>query len=95
MLNALIILDPLKAAVQLDSPKGSGSEWISLLTQPPFVDGLTYRHAQHSVAQGRICAAYAKLCGPLWKDEPVKVLRLDPKWSETLRNASNRSWRVL
>ena len=38
------------------------------------MDAGNFRHSEHSVAHGRICAAYAKLCGVLWKDEPMKVL---------------------
>ena len=52
----------------LEEAVGSfGPSWAALLARQPFVNALDYRHQKHAAAHGRLGAAYAKLCGPLWK----------------------------
>jgi len=67
MLDALI---SLHGAPPAGYP--SREPWISLLAQPPFSNASDFRHARYGNAHGRLCAAYAKRCGSLWRPDPVQ-----------------------
>ena len=89
-----------ECGVNLQS-KPSGSEsWLDLLAAPPFSNSMEFCHSQHASAHGRLCVAYAKLCGPLWKDAVKWLHACCARWarlhcSEVFVNdieAARRSW---
>lgn len=51
------------------APPGSVSKesWADLLGRQPFSDAADYRHTRHGAAQSRLCGAYTKQCGALWR----------------------------
>merc|ERR1712003_337744 len=53
------------------APGGSSSRssWAELLSKPPFSNAMEHRHELHAAAHGRICGAYAKRCGSLWRGD--------------------------
>merc|ERR1711974_398552 len=54
-------------------PAGSPSHksWTELLSAAPFSDGADFRHKHHASVHGRLCGAYAKQCGSLWRADAV------------------------
>eukprot|EP00439_Symbiodinium_sp_Y106_P085921 s1324_g30.t1 len=89
-----------ECGVNLQS-KPSGSEsWLDLLAAPPFSNSMEFCHSQHALAHGRLCVAYAKLCGPLWKDAVKWLHACSARWarihcSEVFAkdiDAARRSW---
>ncbi|CAE7948237.1 TCF25 [Symbiodinium sp. KB8] len=89
-----------ECGVNLQS-KPSGSEsWLDLLAAPPFSNSMEFCHSQHASAHGRLCVAYAKLCGPLWKDAVKWLHACCARWarlhcSEVFVDdieAARRSW---
>lgn len=77
MMRALLVF-PLALRPLLDeagvsdhgsAPGGSSSRvpWGELLGQPPFSDAADFRHEAHGSVHGRLCLAYAKRCGALWR----------------------------
>jgi len=67
------LLEEVGAKMHL-APGGSPSRetWADLFSKPPFADAASFRHETHSGAHGRICGAYAKRCGSLWKADLVQ-----------------------
>uniref|UniRef100_A0A7S4PUS7 Uncharacterized protein n=1 Tax=Alexandrium monilatum TaxID=311494 RepID=A0A7S4PUS7_9DINO len=67
------LLEEAGAKLHGSAPGGSPSRqsWADLLAQPPFSNAADFRHAEHAGAHGRICGAYAKRCGSLWRADLV------------------------